>query len=34
MTEDVIATLVGEALTQSHASLNILGGFKQSLVIR
>ena len=30
ITEDILATVVGEAFAQSHTPLNILGGFKKS----
>ena len=30
ITEDILATVVGDAFAQSHTPLNILGGFKKS----
>ena len=30
MTEDVLASLVGSAISQSHTPLNIMGGFKKA----
>ena len=30
ITEDILATVVGDVFAQSHTPLNILGGFKKS----